>query len=97
MQSKTVLVGSQIGDKTPDGSFRVRSPHGDVFRVKQADVLQSDMAEPGGDLRRYTLADDAVVLLEMIGKNLSGIDAVDGTILKWVDDGGTISKSRDDG
>lgn len=94
--SETVILGTSSLEKSGD-TIRVTTPHGDVLLIQRSDIEAEDAAEAAGNLKRYTLVKGAKVLIEVTGESLLGADVLRGTITKWLDDGGTISKSRDDG
>ena len=95
MSDTLTIVGTALEAKSKDW-VRIKSPTGDVFVLPADSVSRTESIEPGGDLSRYVLAAGATVHLEIEGDQLIGIDQLDSTILKWRDDGGTMSKSRDD-
>lgn len=95
MSDEIVILGQ--GDaKAEDGNLVITTPHGDMLRVSSADIMRTDDADASESIKRYIISPTARVSIEVDGRQLTGVDAHDGTILKWVDDGGTISKSRDD-
>ncbi|WP_124608906.1 hypothetical protein [Burkholderia seminalis] len=92
----TVLLGSPLDTEKKSGIIRIVTPKGDVISIQAKDVISSSNADAGGDLKRYAIPGDAIVTIEVTGSVLRGLDATTDTVMKWVDDGGTISKSRDD-
>jgi hypothetical protein len=91
-----VLLGNPIKSDSAKGIIRLVTPKGDVLTIKEADVVSTSSVDAGGELKRYAIGADAVVTAEFSGASLRGLDVSIDSILKWVDDGGTISKSRDD-
>ena len=94
--SDEIVILSQGDAKSTGGDLHITTPHGDTLRVRSSDILRSDDADTSGKIRRYIISPDAQVSIEVEGRQLTGLDALNGTILKWLDDGSTISKSRDD-
>lgn len=96
MAEDTVILGTEEANASGSSTIRVTTSHGDVFVVETRDIVRKELAEAGGLLTRFVIAQDATVFLELQGTKLVGADAMTGTILKWYDDGGTIRKSLDD-
>lgn len=94
--SEEIVILGQGEPRKKDGIHYVTTPQGETLRLSSGDILRSENADASGNLKRYIISASAVVAIEVEGRSLSGLDAAKGTILKWVDDGGTISKSRDD-
>src|SRR4051812_23356458 len=71
---------------------------GMTISVSKAGIHKLAVADTAKNpLSRVFLEPDAEVAIFMKAKDMMGGDAgTAGTILKWLDDGGTISKSRDD-
>ncbi|WP_165225915.1 hypothetical protein [Affinirhizobium pseudoryzae] len=92
----TVILGSLLKGEEKSGIVRIVTPKGDVLCFNESDVVTSSSVDASGELRRYAIPADANVTIEVTGAALRGLDVTVDSVLKWVDDGGTISKSRDD-
>lgn len=92
----TVIIGSVVTKDKQKGVIRLVTPRGDVISIKESDIVSGSSIDAGGDLKRFAIGSDAVVTVEFSGHALRGFDFVSDTITKYQDDGGTISKSRDD-
>lgn len=92
----TVILGSALKSAEKKGVIRLVTPKGDVISFQEEDVVSSSSVDASGELRRYAIPADATVTIEVTGAALRGLDVTIDSVLKWVDDGGTISKSRDD-
>lgn len=96
MDGLTVILGTTLQRIVNHSEIRIATPQGDVLLISEGDIISNEVVDASGELRRYTISSNSVVKIETTGASLKGIDATAGTILKWLDDGGTISKSRDD-
>lgn len=78
------------------GFFRIVTPKMEALTVRSSDIESEEDVEPSGGLKRYFLKPECTIQIDVTGEAIAGLDFSTKSILKWVDDGGTIRKSRDE-
>ncbi|WP_146203757.1 hypothetical protein [Azospirillum sp. TSO5] len=93
------LVGSYL-DKPADlkavSDVKVVTPAGDVVRIPTDAIKHLQNVDASGELVRFFLNPEAEIEVTIKGDMITASRAGTNTIYKYLDDGGTISKSRDD-
>lgn len=98
-----VINGYPDIDKNITGFTKILTAAGEFLLVESSKIVKSFPIEASSEkgLSRIFVEEGANIWLGVSGEILQrlnpGTSSIgDGTILKWLDDGGTISKSRDD-
>jgi len=98
-----VINGYSENDKSLPGFSKILTAAGESLLVESSKIVKSFPVEASSEkgLCRIFVEDGANIWLGVTGEILQKLNPSvpnigDSTILKWMDDGGTISKSRDD-
>ncbi|BCT91148.1 hypothetical protein LYSHEL_01720 [Lysobacter helvus] len=80
------------------GSISVLMLDGTSLSIEKSSVVKSAPMDTNKDaLTRLFLNEDAEITITVTAGDLDGRGlSASGSILKWIDDGGTLSKSKDD-
>lgn len=97
MSTKIVIEG-YLSKGNSEGSVSILLLDGSTIEVRHDAIVRSAPMDAGNDaLTRLFLEPEAEISFSIRAKDLHGQGgASSGTILKWVDDGGTLRKSMDD-
>ncbi|MCU4652152.1 hypothetical protein N8I71_04885 [Roseibacterium sp. SDUM158016] len=91
----TVIIGAKIVGASTESKTKIITPQGDEIEFDNDDLVSSQTVDTS-ELARFILKKDAAVSVNFSSEALRGFDFASHTILKYHDDGSTISKSRDD-
>lgn len=98
-----VINGYSENDKSLSGFTKILTAAGESLLVESSKIVKSFPIEASSSngLSRIFVEESANIWLGVSGEILQKLNPTsasigDGTVLKWMDDGGTISKSRDD-